>query len=844
MAPDYSDYTMYLVGHAHIDLGYRWRWNETVHRIARDTFRGVLRMMDEVPDFTFVQSQLVLYEAMKQHYPEMFREIKRQIAGGRWVVADGWCEYDHTMPCGEAMIRQHLIGSRYAREELGCEITVAWAADAFSGHVHTLPTILQGCGIDHLLFGRGMPENTPFFWWEGPDGSRVLAYTPAFAYSSVIGSHLVEQLLQWEEMSGAKEMMVLYGRGDHGGGPREGDLETLAEMRAEEGNPRMIHVVPQFFFGEVLAKRAGVPTYQGELGGGFTGSLSSEGRAKQRNREAENLLLTAERFATMATYFQRKPVYPRVDFREAWKKTLHHQFHDEIPGTSRAPVYVDNAVDYDWVVAEMEMALDSALAEIGARLDTRGPGTPVVVFNPLSWERSEPAQVSLRLLTQPQHLVICDSAGNPMPTQMLSASPEGHFWQTEVAFQAQGVPPLGYKLFRAFATDAVPEVTTDLISSDTALENGFFRVEIDPESGQLLRIYDKKNDREVLNAPGNVLQAFAEEPGASSAWIIALTDQIDELAQPDSIQLIDQGPLRATVRVNYRYRDSYFVQDITLYSDFPRLDFRLHADWYERDCCLKLAFPLAVTDGQATFEAPFGYIVRPADGAEVPAQRWIDLSDAEYGTSLLNDCRYAFDIRDNLMRMTLLRGIPDLDPRADEGAHDLHYALYPHKGDWRSGNTVRRGWELNFPLITRQELHRAGMIRPWTSSAIYHSMPPEFGFLNLQPDNIVLTALKVDENEWGQRSPIILRIYETEGRATDAMLTLAAPIRLCEETNHLEEAIESQAFECEGDTMHIRFRAHEIKTFRLVLPIMSFALYEGEHRDDAVSGRPPGFEGG
>ena len=328
MTKDLSDHTIYLVGHAHIDLGYRWRWNETVHRIGRDTFRGVLRMMDQVPELTFVQSQPAIYEAMKEHYPEILQAIKARIAEGRWIVADGWCEYDHTMPSGEAMIRQHLIGSRYAREELGCEITLAWAPDAFSGHVHTLPTILRGCGIDCLLFGRGMPENTPVFWWEGPDGSRVLSYTPIFAYSSRIGPELLDQLEQWEAMTGTKEMLVLYGRGDHGGGPREEDIAELARMRAEEGNPRMVHTAPRQFFDQVLAPRNDVPLYRGELGGGFTGSCSSEGRIKQRNRQVVNLLLTAERFASMATYFQRKPVYPRVDMKEAWKTVLRHQFQN------------------------------------------------------------------------------------------------------------------------------------------------------------------------------------------------------------------------------------------------------------------------------------------------------------------------------------------------------------------------------------------------------------------------------------------------------------------------------------------------------------------------------------
>ena len=172
MTDDFSDFTFYLVGHAHIDLAYRWRWNETVHRVARDTFRGVLDMMDQVPEFTFVQSQLALYEAVKTHYPDLFARIRARIDEGRWIVADGWCEYDQTMPGGESMIRQHLLGSRYAREVLGCEVTLGWAPDAFSGHVHTLPTILKGCGIERLLYGRGVPGSTPYFWWEGPDAGR------------------------------------------------------------------------------------------------------------------------------------------------------------------------------------------------------------------------------------------------------------------------------------------------------------------------------------------------------------------------------------------------------------------------------------------------------------------------------------------------------------------------------------------------------------------------------------------------------------------------------------------------------------------------------------------------
>ncbi len=860
LSQDFSHFTVYLVGHAHIDLGYRWRWNETVHRIARDTFRGVLRMMDQVPDFTFVQSQLALYEAMKQHDPDIFAQIKQRIAEGRWIVADGWCEYDQTMPSGESMIRQHLIGSRYAREELGCEITLAWAPDAFSGHVHTLPSILKGCGIEYLLYGRGVPDDTPYFWWEGPDGARVLAYSPAYGYSANLGPHIEGPLTQWQAMTGDAEMLFLYGRGDHGGGPRAGDFAALEDLRQDPQAPQFIHATPQFFFTEILEKKPEVPVYRGELGGGFTGSCSSEGRAKQRNRQMETLLLTAERFATFALFLQRKPAYPRVDFEAAWRAVLHHQFHDELPGTSRAPVYRDNDVDYDRVQTLMEGVLDDALAEIAARLDTRGEGTPLVVYNPLAWERSEPVRATLRLNTEPRHLVIQDTDGRPMPTQTLAVWREGPYWYADVWFLARAVPSLGYRVFRAWpeATGASSEASAEgygVSLTDTektvVLENVHLRVTLDKQTGHVTSVWDKDAGRETMDGSGNALQAIEEIPGRSTAWIIALSDHVETLDAPEAVEIVDKGPVVATVRVSTRYRDSYFVQDITLRAAMPRVDFRAQLMWYERDCCLKVAFPTTVQDGEATFEAPLGAVTRPADGAEVPAQRWIDTSNAAYGVSLLNDCRYAFDITDNCLRMTLVRGIPDLDPEADVGAHDLHYGLYPHPHNWREGGTVRQGWAFNFPMIARQTLRRAGMIAPWIAHGINHSMPPAFGFLEVQPEDIVLTAFTLEQEDWGPGSPVIVRFYETAGRATEAHVKFPASLMMLEATNHLEEPLGPNLAQENEAHVTLTFKPHEIKTFRFRLAVPAFAIYEGEaHRDDIAPGflpdfpGPPGFEQG
>jgi alpha-mannosidase len=212
---------------------------------------------------------------------------------------------------------------------------------------------------------------------------------------------------------------------------------------------------------------------------------------------------------------------------------------------------------------------------------------------------------------------------------------------------------------------------------------------------------------------------------------------------------------------------------------------------------------------------------------------------------LLNDCRYAFDIDETCLRMTIVRGIPDLDPEADVGRHDLCYALYPHRGDWRDGGAVRAGWGLNMPLIARQALRRAGMIAPWIAPGINHAMPPSFGFVEIQPENVVLSAFKLEEEDWGPGSPVVVRLYETAGRQTEAHLTFAAPLMMLERTNHLEEPVAGDAVHWSEDQATISLRPHEIVTVRLRLAIPAFAIYEGEaHRDDIAPGALPGFEGG
>ena len=400
VAQDMPAYSLHMIGHAHIDLAYRWRWNEVVHRVGPDTFRGVLRMMDQEPGLTFAQSQMVLYEAVQKEYPDLFQAIRKRIAEGRWVVVGGmWAEPDMIIPSGESFVRQFLLGKQYARRELGVDVKVGWTPDAFCGQVNTLPQILKGAGMDYYIFGRGQPPGQRMFWWEGPDGSRIPAMGVFATYSAPpLTGRMFPMLVEFcNRAPGSKSVLVLYGRGDHGGGPREEDVAAIHAIQHAAGMPKVVYDTPQHFLDTVVAPLKGdLPVYKESLGGMEGISYVSQARAKLGNRRSENLLLTAEEFNTIGTFYQRKPNYPRVDFNAVWKPVLRNQFHDVLAGTTNGRVYDDDDAEYAEVYREGRELLAQGLEYIGARIDTRGGGIPLIVYNPVSWTRSDVVEVEIR----------------------------------------------------------------------------------------------------------------------------------------------------------------------------------------------------------------------------------------------------------------------------------------------------------------------------------------------------------------------------------------------------------------------------------------------------------------
>lgn len=811
-----SQFTLSLIGHAHIDLAYRWRWNETLHWIVRDTFSGVLDLMRQEPKLTFAQSQMALYDAVKREYPEMYREIKQRIAEGRWAPVGGtWCESDMMFPSGESFVRQRLIGMQFARQEFGiCDIDVLWAPDSFCGHASTLPRILSRCGVKYYVVGRGTPKDLPVFWWTTSDNERILAYAPAAPYNLQLASLSRRSVLAFqpwfEKACGVRSALLLYGAGDHGGGPRMEDVMKKRAIGKWRGAPKIEYLTPDAYFESYVAvHEPALPTYQGSLAGLNNASYLSQARQKQSNRQCENLLLTAERFASLGVFYQRKPSYPRTDFAQAWKTLLFNQFHDVLAGTSNGRVYDDAEADYKAISGEGRRLLEEGLENIAKRIDTRGDGIPLIVFNPLSWTRTDVVETTISFLEPTEHFSVVDDQDRHLPIQILGVDKNQKVWR--VAFLAPEIPSLGYKLLRVHP-NRTPEAASALKATLTSMENEYLRVNFSP-AGAILSVFDKVTGREALGGEANAFEMI-EETIPSSSWTSLLGEARKPMQDTENPELIEEGPVRAIVRRAFRSGDSAFTVDTILCAGAPKLEFKLNADWHDKDVTLLAEFPTCITAGTGAIEVPYGAEEVVPDGTRRCGQQWVDLSNENYGVSLLNNGRYEFYLDNGVIRMGVLRGARDMDPRMDEGEHELQYALYPHAGSWRDSDTVRHAYAINNPLIAIQESHHSGQTDSWNIQRCDFSLPNAQSFLSVSSKNVVVTAVKIPQEEWTANGELIVRLLETSGRPTECELTFVSEIHRAVETDHLEQKVLGK-LKPEGNKVRITFEPGEIKTLKL-----------------------------
>ena len=837
LKPWLQQFTIRAVGNSHIDMAWLWPWTETVE-VVRNTFNSVLDLMREYPDFKFTMSSARTYEWMQEKYPDIYRQIEQRVKEGRWEIIGGmWVEPDLNMPDGESLVRQILVGKRYFQKNFGVDVKIGWNPDSF-GYNYQLPQIYKRSGMDYFVTQKLMWAHEfttfpyKFFWWQAPDGSRLLTYFPHDYADPIDAEPLGSQVSQWmPSIYGPKipekpEMMHLYGVGDHGGGPTRVMLDHAEQLRAPDAVfPKLEFSFASEFFSDMEKKLPSmqVPTWDGELYFQYhRGVFTTQAETKRRIRRSEENVLNAEKFASLALLYGRP--YPQELMTQTWKNLLFDHFHDIMPGSGIAVNYLDAKRNLENVDRAAGDVTFSSLREIAAHVNTEREGVPVLLFNSLSWPRTEVSEVEVQLPAPARQIEVIDSSGKPAEAQLLSIDAETHRARFLLLSKT---PPLGYQTYFAREVASAAPVHSLLKASADTLENEFIRVKIDPQTGCMTSLFDKKNGTEAL-APaetdsggpknaicGNLLQTFVDKPKQWDAWNIDadFEKQHRDLDKADEVKLVESGPLRSIIRVKNHFQNSTFVRDIILYAGVPRVDVKMQAEWHEKHILLKVAFPVSSHSDKATYEIPFGSVERPttrntpAEQAqfEVPAYRWADISDAKHGFSLLNDSKYGYDAKGNVLRLSLLRSPEWPDPHADEGHHEFTYSLYPHAGGWKDALTIRRGYELNYKLIALP------------CSKLQGNLPAEHSFMEAKSDNVIVTAIKKAEDT----NALIVRYYEWAGKRGDVAIQLPAGAASASEADLMERPLGSLSVS--NGEVKVPTKPYEIKTMEVRFSGMSEA---------------------
>jgi alpha-mannosidase len=808
-AGDPLEVRLTATGHAHIDTAWLWTLDQTRRKVGR-TWHTALRLMERFPDYHFTQSQPQLYAFAREDYPALFEAIKERVAEGRWEPIGGmWVEADCNISGPESLARQFLLGRTFFREHLGrdAESPVLWLPDVF-GYSWALPQLIKQAGLDYFFtikIGWNQYNRLPYdsFWWQGIDGTRVLTHfsTTTDEDGQIMSTYNAQArpedaLRTWthfQQKEQQSEVFMSFGYGDGGGGPTAEMAENLDRLKAFPGMPQVRQRGAGAFFRDLERESGGqLPTWNGELYLELhRGTYTTQGRSKRANRKSEFLLHDAEFLAAYAATVDPAYRYPSEAFTEAWRLVCLNQFHDIIPGSSIGAVYEESLAQYAEVRRIAEAARDEALAALAKRA-----GGDVLLVNPTGFARSDMAWWPEQI-TRSERLVRTD--GTSVRT---SASDRGTW------ISAGELPPYSLTaLRRVYFEDApAPAPLDELTVTPILLENGLLRVELNA-AGDVTRIFDKRAGREVLSpgAVANQFQAFEDRPMMWDAWDIDVYyDDWMWLAEPaDAVRVVEAGPLRATLEIERRILNSRYTQRITLTAGSSRLDVETVIDWREKHILLKVAFPVEILSPTATYEIQYGAVERPThrntswDWArfETVAQKWVDLSEGGYGVSLLNDCKYGHDIRDNVMRLTLLRSPTSPDPGADQGEHRFAYSLLPHAGGWQEV-TQREAYALNDPIIA---LAGAGGAARQLPSLVRCDSP-----------NVVIETVKRAEDGNG----LLVRLYEGQRKRGPARLVMGFPVREARLTNLLEE--DEDTLRVEGNTVELALRPFQIATVRVV----------------------------
>lgn len=823
--PDLSkDKVLYAVAYAHLDTQWLWTYQVTIDEYLRHTLEGNFRLFETYPNYKFNFTGSIRYQMFKEYYPERYEKLKEYIAQDRWLVSGSSVdEGDVNVPSPESIWRQVLYGNKFFKQEFGKESVDYMLPDCF-GFPASLPTIwahagLLGFSTQKLTWGSavGIPFNVGV--WRGPDGQSVIAALNPGEYVGRVHSRL-DQDSKWIQRvndNGLKYGLFTdyhyYGVGDRGGAPRDSDVRNVMASLSGQGPIKVIGGASDQMFRDITPKqKQQLPVYQGDLllTEHSAGTLTSKAYMKRWNRKNELLADAAERASVTADWLGATP-YPREKLETGWLRVLASQMHDILPGTSIPEAYEFSYNDEIIGLNTFAEVDKIAVGAVSRSLDTATVGAPVVVYNPLSIERTDPAIIDLpRGVADDQPLRVFNSKGREVPSQKIIDK-----GQTKLLFLA-AVKPMSFSVFDIRnASEPYQEPGTKLTASTTHLTSDIFEVTL--AGGDIASIIDKSaGGRELLAAPTS-LDFQYEQPRSFPAWNMEWRDRVQppyaKVAGPVSVRVLERGPVRVSVEVTRESQGSKFVQRIQLLRGSHQVNFDTSIDWLTPNSSLKAAFPLTVAHPTATYNWEVGTIERGNNDPkkfEVPSHHWFDITEADnsYGVSVLEDGKFGSDKpSDNLVRLTLLYS-PNTDiggfhyeATQDWGHHDFSYALYGHQSDWRTARSDWAGLRYNQPLQAfAVPKHQGNGGRAQS-------------FAQVDADHVAITALK--KGEYGDI--VVVRLQELRGQSnSNVRLAMGHGIVSAQALDAQERVLGPASIDDQGRLV-FEVGPYSPKTFGLVL---------------------------
>lgn len=800
--------SVYGVGHSHIDMAWLWRLCATREKASR-TFSTVLNLMKQYPEYKFMHSSPQLYKFLKEDYPEIYEQVKQRIAQGQWEITGGmWVEPDTNVPSGESLVRQFVYGKRFIREEFGKETTLVWLPDVF-GYSAAFPQIMKKSGMKYFMTTKiswNQYNHFPYdtFMWKGIDGSEIFTHfitTPEdgswfYTYNGHMDPEEVTGVWKnYKDKDKNEDLLIAYGWGDGGGGPTREMLEQSRVMKNIPGIPKVATIGAEEYFEKIYetCDHESLGKWDGELYFELhRGTYTSQAANKRYNRKTEILLHNIELLSVLAS-LERGSAYPKAALDEIWERVLLNQFHDILPGSSIRQVYEDTTVDYEAIAKKGAALLDTANAALTEGICVNRDS--VVLYNTAGYVRSDYVCIPYSDRVT-KDTAFADASG----LLECAATKDG------VLVYVRDMPAFGYQTLQLAKKES--SKTSAIVVDGDCITTTYYRLTLNA-NGEIASLYDLENKRSVdCGRPMNVLAAYEDKPQRFDAWDIDVYYKEKPYAPfvCTGREVIEEGE-RTIVRQHYSFNKSTLSQDMILYAKSRRIDFVTTADWKEKQVFLKAYFPVDVHAAEATYEIQFGSLKRPThtntewDFArfEVPGHKWADLSEGGYGVAILNDCKYGYDIHENVLGLSLIKSAVRPDETADRKVHHFTYSLYPHTGSAESAEVMKAAWNLNMPVLT------AELAAKETADGFARD-----SFVSTDSAHVLLDTVKQSEDG----GAVVVRLYEYKNeKDSDVCLRFGRPVKRVTETNLCEE--EETDVAVSDNKIHFGIGCYEIKTFKI-----------------------------